>query len=56
MKTILILTAILAIIPITNAKADVYVNGYVRGNGTYVEPYVRADPCTYTCGGQPVYR
>ena len=24
--------------------ADVYVNGYYKGNGTYVQPHYRSDP------------
>ncbi|HLK12364.1 MAG TPA: hypothetical protein VKW76_13375 [Candidatus Binatia bacterium] len=28
----------------SSAWADVYVHGYYRGNGTYVQPYVRSDP------------
>ncbi len=26
------------------AFADVYVNGYYRSNGTYVDPHYRSDP------------
>lgn len=28
----------------SSARADVFVNGYFRGDGTYVQPYVRSDP------------
>ena len=27
-----------------SAEAYVYVNGYYRSNGTYIEPYVRSNP------------
>lgn len=29
------------------AFADVYVNGYYRSNGTYVQPHYRSDPDGY---------
>ena len=28
--------------------SDVYVNGYYRQNGTYVSPYIRSSPDSYT--------
>ena len=32
------------IFPNMKAFADVYVNGYYRSNGTYVDPHYRSDP------------
>jgi hypothetical protein len=34
----------IAILLSYNAFADVYVNGYYRQNGTYVEPHYRSSP------------
>lgn len=35
--------AVLALITATSAIADKHVNGYVRQDGTYVQPYSRTD-------------
>ena len=32
----------------TTASADVFVNGYFKGNGTYVAPYFRSSPDGFT--------
>lgn len=43
MKTIA--TCFLGLMLISSiALADVYVNGYYKSNGTYVEPYYRSNP------------
>ena len=34
----------LIIVPNMKAYADVYVNGYQRSNGTYVDPHYRTSP------------
>ena len=39
-KTIITLVAVLAS---TVSFADTYVHGYVRSNGTYVQPHMRSD-------------
>jgi len=44
MKKLLILTLLFATLSFVSAKADVYVRGYTRSNGTYVEPYYRSNP------------
>jgi len=41
--TILMVLAIICVTSIT-ANADVYVRGYVRSNGTYVQPHYRSNP------------
>lgn len=43
MKTLL-LTALLAIISTSAMAYDVYVHGYTRGDGTYVNSYHRSSP------------
>jgi len=40
----LIVGLVLAAISITTAFADEYVHGYVRQNGTVVQPYYRSSP------------
>lgn len=42
MKTLIITLAIIA--SSSAALADVYVNGYYKSNGTYVNPYHRTYP------------
>lgn len=46
MKKTMTILAVLVIICVTNfaANADVYVRGYSRGNGTYVQPHYRSNP------------
>ncbi|MFC1594103.1 hypothetical protein ACFL38_02125 [Candidatus Omnitrophota bacterium] len=46
MKAILILSLVIAMIVgfVGIAKADVYVRGYTRSNGTYVSPHYRSNP------------
>jgi hypothetical protein len=46
MKKTMTILAILVIICVTSfsAYADVYVRGYSRGNGTYVQPHYRSNP------------
>lgn len=46
MKIILILGLVIAILVsfASIAKADVYVRGYTRSNGTYVAPHYRSNP------------
>jgi hypothetical protein len=40
-----IFTVVMLVLVITTvADADVHVNGYYRGNGTYVQPHYRSDP------------
>ena len=46
MKT-LILTAILASIATSSFAYDVYVHGYTRQDGTYVDSYHRSSPDGY---------
>jgi len=41
-KTIILIAALLAFASI--AAADEYVNGYVRKDGTYVQPHYRSSP------------
>ena len=31
----------------STASADVFVNGYLKGNGTYVQPHFRSSPDAY---------
>lgn len=40
MKKLVFLLAVISV----NAVADQYVNGYTRGNGTYVDSYTRSSP------------
>ena len=40
----LIIAAVAVLAFATAARADQYVNGYYRQNGTYVNPYVRSTP------------
>jgi len=42
-KAILLGTAMVVAVS-SSARAEVFVNGYYRGDGTYVQPYVRSDP------------
>ncbi len=44
MKKKLTITAILAVLSTPVLAEDVYVNGYERNNGVYVEPYHRTAP------------
>ena len=46
MKKTMTILAVLVIICVTSfaANADVYVRGYYRGNGTYVQPHYRSNP------------
>ena len=50
MKNIKILTALLIMLAgnaalfSSNASAYVYVNGYLKSNGTYVESHIRTEP------------
>ena len=46
MKKTMTILAVLVIICATSfaANADVYVRGYFRGNGTYVQPHYRSNP------------
>ena len=41
-KTLTLLAAL--VLCAGSLKADVYVNGYERSNGTHVEPYWRTSP------------
>ncbi len=43
-KAILAVAVIVSALASVTSWADVYVNGYTRSNGTYVEPYVRSAP------------
>lgn len=43
MSTLLIMCTLLASISFAYAK-DVYVRGYTRSNGTYVQPHYRTSP------------
>jgi hypothetical protein len=42
MKTLFFLIALLCIC--SSSLADVYVSGYTKNNGTYVQPYYRSSP------------
>jgi len=45
MKIVILLSVVMSSLVSASAFArDVYVNGYVRNNGTYVQPYVRTAP------------
>jgi len=46
MKKTMTILAVLVIICVTSfaANADVYVRGYSRDNGTYVQPHYRSNP------------
>ena len=46
MKKTMTILVVLAIVCVTNlsAYADVYVRGYSRSNGTYVQPHYRSNP------------
>lgn len=46
MRKFITITAVLSLMAIISASAiaDVYVHGYNRGNGTYVQPHYRSDP------------
>ena len=50
MKNIKIITALIimlagnAVLFSSNASAYVYVDGYWRSNGTYVQPHIRTEP------------
>ncbi len=46
MKKTMTILATLVIICVTSflANADVYVRGYYRGSGTYVQPHYRSNP------------
>lgn len=46
MKRVLFFSALLLILSgfITEASALVYVRGYTKSNGTYVEPHYRTNP------------
>ena len=46
MKKTMTILMVLAIVCVTSlaAKADVYVRGYYRSNGTYVRPHYRSNP------------
>ncbi len=43
-KLLAIATIALSTLSAGSAFADQYVHGYVRSNGTYVEPYIRSTP------------
>ena len=53
MKNIKIITALLIMLAgnaalfSSNASAYVYVNGYLKSNGTYVAPHYRSSPNSY---------
>ena len=40
---LMVVVSVLIIVSGT-AFADVYVNGYIRSNGTYVQPHYRSNP------------
>ncbi len=46
MKKLALIVAVIAVVMASAAiaKADVFVNGYIRGNGTYVAPHYRSSP------------
>lgn len=45
MKRLLLALSLVAVAaPAARAADDVYVDGYTRGNGTYVRPYQRSAP------------
>lgn len=43
MKKLVLLIVAISIASIS-LQADVYVNGYYRNNGTYVQPHYRSNP------------
>ncbi len=46
MKKLAVITGLLisTVVAANPASADVYVDGYYRSNGTYVQPHYRSDP------------
>ena len=45
MRRVITITAVLAVMAMASVvNADVYVNGYYRGNGSYVQPHYRSNP------------
>lgn len=44
MRKLLMLAALVAVVPAELAAKDTYVKGYVRSDGTYVQPHVRSSP------------
>lgn len=44
MKKTIVLLAVVAALTATAAFADEYVNGYLRQDGTYVQPHFRSSP------------
>ena len=46
MKRLITILAVLVVVCLTTAtaEADVYVKGYFRSNGTYVQPHYRSNP------------
>jgi|TARA_B100001964_G_C13749145_1_gene386650 hypothetical protein len=44
MKNILLLLILLLLVPLVIFAGDVYVKGYYRSNGTYVQPHYRSAP------------
>lgn len=48
MKKVILAVLVMMMLPAGASYAsDVYVNGYTRSNGTYVQPYVRSSPDAY---------
>ncbi len=45
--TVLIAVAIASFVAANTANAQVYVRGYMRSNGTYVQPHYRSQPDGY---------
>lgn len=43
MKKLVILT-VMVVLGLVSANADVYVNGYYKKDGTYVQPHTRSNP------------
>lgn len=43
-KAIVVVALIVSAMASATSWAQVYVNGHYRGNGTYVQPYVRSAP------------
>ncbi|MFZ1937124.1 MAG: hypothetical protein WCB27_09020 [Thermoguttaceae bacterium] len=44
-KSLLVSATVMALFAaVQAASADVYVHGYIRSNGTYVQPYYRSNP------------
>lgn len=48
MKKAIVMAAAIVAITATASFADEYVNGYVRDNGTYVQPHYRSSPNSST--------